>query len=313
MTKRLLRPWYALLILVACGDSSAVWPTETQSEQALAVPEESIVAAVLGDYGVGSLAENRVAQLIRGWQPTFIMTTGDNNYPDGAAATLDHNIGQFYHTYIRFGPQYQGRYRHVGASEQAFFPTLGNHDWHTPHAGPYLRYFDLPGKKRYYTVRRGPLECFMLDSDPHEPDGVTPGSIQGRWLQGALRASSAPWKLVVFHHPPYSTGAHGGSAYMRWPFKAWGATAVLTGHDHHYERIVMQGLPYFVVGTGGAPLRHASGKQPGAQVDIVRTQVHGALKVEAIADVLTMNFYDTDGRRVDGFTVGSAQANELTP
>ena len=32
-----------------------------------------------------------------------------------------------------------------------------------------------------------------------------------------------------------------------------GAHAVITGHDHTYERIVLNGFPYFVNGLGGAP------------------------------------------------------------
>ena len=302
MIKKLLRPCALLLFQIACGQTDEFRQNDNQSKQHL-VHVAPIVAAVLGDYGAASPAERQVAQLIAGWKPALIVTTGDNNYPDGAEATLDDNIGQFYHPYIRFGPQYRGLYRHAGASAQAFFPTLGNHDWRAAHAAPYLRYFDLPGNKRYYSVERGPLAFFMLDSDPHEPDGIGAISKQGRWLEAALKASTARWKIVVFHHPPYSTGAHGDTPYMRWPFSAWGATAVLCGHDHHYERIIKDGMHYIVVGTGGAPLRHAHGKHAGVQFDFVYTKMHGALKVTADADALTMSFYNTNGACIDGWTV----------
>ena len=33
---------------------------------------------------------------------------------------------------------------------------------------------------------------------------------------------------------------------MRWTFQEWGASVVLSGHDHTYERILMGGFPYFV-------------------------------------------------------------------
>lgn len=148
MTKRLLRPWYILLLfLMSCGQPDGGWTDDQATEQALAT-DAPVVAAVFGDYGIASTAERQVAQLVKSWNPAFIVTTGDNNYPNGAEATIDHNIGQFYHGFIRFGPLYRGRYRHAGAAEQAFFPTLGNHDWRTARAGPYMRYFDLPGNKR---------------------------------------------------------------------------------------------------------------------------------------------------------------------
>ena len=53
-----------------------------------------------------------------------------------------------------------------------------------------------------------------------------------------LAASTAPWKIVYMHHPPYSSSQHGSTPGMQWPFENWGASLVLTGHDHTYERIL---------------------------------------------------------------------------
>ncbi len=108
--------------------------------------------AVIGDYGSGGRDEKAVAEMVRGWQPDFIITTGDNNYSAGAAVTIDLNVGQYYHEFIY--PYYgeQGD----GASFNRFFPTLGNHDWRTSNGQPYLDYFTLPGNERYYDfVQRG--------------------------------------------------------------------------------------------------------------------------------------------------------------
>jgi len=38
---------------------------------------------------------------------------------------------------------------------------------------------------------------------------------------------------------------------MLWPFTAWGATAIYTGHNHLYERILTNGLNYVTIGLGG--------------------------------------------------------------
>ncbi|RME63773.1 MAG: alkaline phosphatase, partial [Caldilineae bacterium] len=53
--------------------------------------------AVIGDYGSGSQGEADVAALVKSWNPDFVLTLGDNNYPDGAASTIDAHIGKFYH------------------------------------------------------------------------------------------------------------------------------------------------------------------------------------------------------------------------
>jgi hypothetical protein len=91
----------------------------------------------------------------------------------------------------------------------------------------------------------------MIDSDTREPDGASSNSTQGNWLRNRLASSSAAWQIVVFHHPPYSGGPSGNSGWMQWPFKDWGADAVLSGHDHLYERLEVDGIPYLVVGLGG--------------------------------------------------------------
>ncbi len=202
--------------------------------------------AVIGDYGFASQATQEVAALVSAWQPDYILTTGDNNYPAGEAATIDHSIGAYYHQYIA---PYYGQYG-AGSATNRFFPTLGNHDWESG-GQAYLDYFTLPGNERYYDMVLGPVHLFALDSDPHEPDGVSVDSVQAQWLQTALAGSAACWNIVYMHHPPFSSGAHGSTPWMQWPYREWGADVVLGGHDHTYERIQHGDMLYFVNGLGG--------------------------------------------------------------
>ena len=235
---------------------------------------ESVRLAVIGDFGSDTASEAQVAALVREFRPDLVATVGDNDYPDGAADTIDRNVGRHYHEWIA---PYKGTYG-PGAEVNRFFPALGNHDWRTAGAKPYLDYFELPGNERYYTVRRDPLELFVVDSDPHEPDGITADSAQARWLRASLAASNAPHRIVIFHHPPFSSGPHGSTPELQWPFREWGATAVLSGHDHGYERFELGGMPYVVVGTGGARLYKPRRTVPGSQVRIFGS--HGALRVQ---------------------------------
>lgn len=261
--------------------------------------------AVVGDYGDGSQAEADVAALIDSWTPDYVVTVGDNNYPAGAAEDIDAVIGRFYSDYIA---PYRGSYGD-GAATNRFFPTLGNHDWDTsrgepPVPQPYLDYFTLPdgpGQERYYDVRLGPVHLFALDSDPREPDGVSATSTQARWLQGALAASDAPWKLVVFHHAPYSSGLHGSTPYMRWPFREWGADAVLSGHDHDYERLMVDGLPYFVNGLGGDSRYWFLIPWPGTQVRY--NDDAGAMLIEATPDRIAFQFITRRGELIDSYAI----------
>ena len=125
--------------------------------------------AVIGDYGDAGQAEADVAAMVHSWEVDLIVTTGDNNYPDGETSTMDSNIGQYYSEYIS---PYKGEYG-SGGTENRFFPTLGNHDWRVESLQPHYDYFTLPGNERYYSFEWGSVHFFVLDSDENEPDGIT--------------------------------------------------------------------------------------------------------------------------------------------
>ena len=269
-------------------------PAETLASTLTPQPR-SVKFAVIGDYGMDNSAEADVAALIRGWQPDFVITTGDNNYPSGAADTIDVNIGKYFHDYIF---PYVGTYG-SGADVNRFFPTLGNHDWYTKDAQPYLDYFTLPGSERYYDFVWGSVHFFALDSDEHEPDGVNAGSIQAAWLRQGLTASASPWNIVYMHYPPYSSGSHGSTDWMQWPFAAWGAYALLAGHDHLYERLLMDGIPYFTNGAGGAGLYNFVTILPQSQFRYNAN--YGAMRVTASETEMLFEFFSRVGDLVDSY------------
>jgi tartrate-resistant acid phosphatase type 5 len=253
---------------------------------------------VIGDYGLAGQRASEVAALVKSWQPDFVITTGDNNYYYGEASTIDANIGQYYHDFIH---PYVGQYG-PGATTNRFFPSLGNHDWNSASGvQPYLDYFTLPGNERYYDFVWGPVNLFALDSDPREPDGTTPGSVQGRWLENRLAASTARWKLVYMHHPPYSSAHHGSSTRMQWPYETWGADAVLAAHDHTYERITDGSFPYFVNGLGGAARYQFGPAIPGSQVRY--NADWGAMLVDASDDWISFRFFSRSGALIDIYTL----------
>jgi 3',5'-cyclic AMP phosphodiesterase CpdA len=274
-----------------------VRPAPSAAVKRIPAGEASVRFAVIGDFGAANEAESNVADLVRAERPDFIITTGDNNYPDGEAETIDPNIGRYYHEFIH---PYSGRYG-VGAKENRFFPSLGNHDWETPGAKPYLDYFTLPGNERYYDFVKGDVHFFAVDSDEREPDGIAATSKQAKWLEQALAKSKTAWQVVYMHHPPYSSGSHGSSVELRWPYAKWGADLVLAGHDHHYERIEQDGIVYVVNGLGGNrpyPIRQ---RLPGSVIAYQKR--HGAQLVQASKSTLVSRFSNIDRETIDEFSL----------
>ncbi|MCQ3937138.1 MAG: hypothetical protein DPW18_08840 [Chloroflexi bacterium] len=265
-----------------------------------------ILFAVIGDYGLAGQAEADVASLVKSWNPDFIVTVGDNNYPDGLAETIDQNIGQYYQEFIH---PYKGKYG-SGSPARRFFPSLGNHDWGGSGVKPYLEYFGFRSNQTYYDFVQGPVHFFMLDSDRNEPDGVTFKSEQAIWLKKGLAASTSPYNVVVFHHAPYSSGRHGSTEYMRWPFKEWGADVVLTGHDHVYERLLVNGLPYFVNGLGGSEIYNFNAILPESQARF--NQDFGAMRVEATSAYMKFQMITRAGILVDEYLIGQGNPEVLS-
>jgi len=254
--------------------------------------------AVIGDFGSDGTPEADVAKLVKSWKVDFVVTTGDNNYPDGAASTIDRNIGKHYAEFIG---SYKGTYG-PGSTANRFWPSPGNHDWNTPALAPYLDYFTLPGIERYYDKDLGLVHLFAIDSDGKEPDTNTEGGTQGKWLKTQLEASKSCWDFVYFHHPAYNSGStHGSTTAMRWAFKTWGADAVFQGHEHVYERLEAGGLLYITSGLAGAS-RYDFGT-PLPESKFRYRADYGALLVTVDKTKAVFEFWNRAGTMIDSYTL----------
>jgi tartrate-resistant acid phosphatase type 5 len=262
--------------------------------------------AVIGDFGSGSAHEAAVANLVKSWNPDFVVAVGDDRY---GARDYDAAVGQFYCDYLkdaRAGVYCSG----AASAVNRFFPALGNHDYSDGRGlAEYLSYFTLPGagvpagsrtgQERYYDFIEGPVHFFVLDS-MGALVSRTDMAAQKKWLEAGLATSSTPWQLVLLHHAPYSSGTHGSTAAMQWPYQAWGADAVLAGHDHTYERLQIGEIPYFVNGLGG--MSRYSFKKPVAGSRVCYNGDYGALLVTASDTDLTYDFVSGTGKVIDSYT-----------
>jgi tartrate-resistant acid phosphatase type 5 len=125
--------------------------------------------------------------------------------------------------------------------------------------------------------------------------------VQQKWLSKVLGGSQAPWKIVMGHHPIYSSGEHGSSKSL---MKALEPLLIehqvdlyLAGHDHEYERFKpVQGVQHIVSGGGGAYLRNFEKPLPSS---LVRVKAHHFLSFEATPTVLKMQAIDKTGQVID--------------
>ena len=238
--------------------------------------------AVVGDYGVGSEGEQAVADLVSRARPRAVVSVGDNVYDDRGYEAL---VGAYYGPWVE---------------SQNLLPAVGNHD-HEEGIGAFDAFFPYLHGRHVYAAGRGGMRFFVLDTTTalDSPDSMRR---QREWLKRSLLASRARWKVVVLHHPPFSSGdVHGSTPEFQWPFGSWGADLVLAGHDHLYERIVADGTTYVVDGSGGKDLYGFGDAVAGSRVRF--SDDFGALFLTASDRTLTGEFWSAAGVRVDRFAL----------
>lgn len=207
---------------------------------------------------------------------------------------------------------------HPLISRVPLFPVLGNHE---QNAKNYFDYMALPDPEYYYSFSYGDADFFMIDSNRK----VDPESEQYQWLEQQLAASTATWKFVCHHHPPYSSDENDygdlwksnkstrGDLRVRELvplYEKHGVDMVWTGHIHSYERtwplkeneaVEAGGTIYMITGGGGGGLETPGPYRPFFQNHVRRG--HHYVMVHIHGKTLELRSYTLDDRLFDTVTI----------
>lgn len=262
-------------------------------------PKGTVRFVALGDVGTGDSKQSAIArQMVKYYDERpydTVLMLGDNIYNDGDPAKLPQRFEQPYSELLKRGVR--------------FYAVLGNHDVTKGRVaqtnyGP----FNMGGRAYYSFVQGGDLvEFIALDSNAMD-------AAQLHWLEAVLAGSKAHWKIAYFHHPIYSSGKfHGSSTKLRKQleplFVRYGVAAVLSGHDHIYERTKpQQDVQYFVSGAGGQ-LRRGNINRSSAFFAAGNDSVNSFMYVEVTSDKLDYWAVDAEGNILDSGAIypGSAE------
>ncbi|MBP7686661.1 MAG: metallophosphoesterase [Thermoflexales bacterium] len=263
----------------------------TGSFHTAAAPDQAFRFGVIGDSGIGSAAQQQVADRLVALSPDLVLHTGDVIYPSGQTSGFDPFFFQIYQTLLQRVPM---------------FLTLGNHDYGTASGQPYLDAFYLPhnnptNSEKYYSFDWGNAHFTALDFN----DG--PSQAQLDWLQADLAATDQLWKFVVYHQAIYSSGPHGYEPYVIGKrevlapiFEANQVDVVFNGHDHDYERTQsINGVVYIVSGGGGASLYNVTPQTFSAYVE----SAYHAVVVDVDGCALNLQAVKPDGTVFDTLTL----------
>ncbi len=243
--------------------------------------------AAYGDTRSRPEAHRQVVAAMLAANPRLILHTGDL-VADGRS------MDDWYHFFPVIG---------IFARNLPCYPAIGNHE---RNAALYYELLPIPSGggdygSEWYTFTYGNCQFYVLDSNRRIAE-------QTEWLRAQLAQPKPPavhWRIAMWHHPPFSSGPHGGNATIQrqWcPLVENGdVTLVFCGHDHLYERSVHGGVHYVTLGTGGAPL-YSPGASPNPYSRFALAAL-GFCRIEVTPSQLRYVFVDTNQNRYDEFTV----------
>jgi len=76
---------------------------------------------------------------------------------------------------------------------------------------------------------------------------------------------------------------------------------VITGHSHVYERLIVDGFPYFINGLGGGPRYAFITPIPGSQVRY--RDDYGAMLIEASPELIVFQFITRGNQLIDTYEI----------
>ncbi len=277
----------ALIVFIAGAVIAAQDQQVQQNLAALETIQGKFSFVVIGDNRSGDDSYRKIVSVIVEKKPDFVINTGDLIPTPGdkkAWATF---------------------WELSKPITMPYFLAVGNHDVNAKVPGSekiYKAEVDLPGNELYYSFNAGNSLFIVLDSSIADKEKRIIGE-QYQWLEGVLANSRQRHTFVFLHHPLYTDprkGHHRADSLDRYPetrdqlealFARYKVTAVFAGHEHYYERRLVDGILHVITGGGGAPL-YEKEEQGGFY--------HGIL-VTVDGDSVSCQVVDSNGKIRDKF------------
>lgn len=297
----------AVLLTAAPVMAQAKKPVRTVAN--LTEVENALRFLVVGDWGRhGQNGQAAVAKQMglaaRRLDPEFIISTGDNFYPQGVASVQD--------------PWWRVSFEDVYTDHALgveWWSVLGNHDYQGSvqaqlDYSTVSRRWRMPARyyaREWMTDDSTRVLIAFIDTSPYiaeyrlEPEKYHTADqdsvAQTRWLDSTLAASTAPWKLVIGHHHIYSGGKREPQPELERNIvpllRKHGVQAYFNGHEHDLQHIVRPGSPvhYFVSGAGSET--RPTGPTEGTRY---AEAVSGFMSAVITKDAMEVRAFDDRGR-----------------
>jgi len=289
-------PYFYRVISEADGNKlrSEIYTFQTAVHQ-----ESAFAYVVIGDTRTYAKRFEKIAQLAWAERPNFVLHVGD-------VVSNGKNREEWLDEFLQPASILMHRV--------PLYVAIGNHE---RNAHWYYDYMSYPKPENYYSFKYGNSEFFIVDTN----DDLKPGSKQYQWLEKALAASTAKWKFVAHHHPPFSSDENDyGDTYKGKStlgdlrvrknlvplYEKYHVDIVWVGHIHTYERSwpikngkvdQKDGVIYIQAGGGGAELEDFAPTRTWFAAKLLRNWQYCLVTIHD--GTLVMMAYDIDGKMYD--------------
>jgi predicted phosphodiesterase len=265
--------------------------------------EIPIRVGVLGDASFGDDATKMLIELMASQKLDFVIHTGDVVYETDNSDLVNSYTLKFFEP---FSPLLH---------QMPVYTVLGNHDYDSVvewQGAPFYDYafpafpdpdFSYPESRRenqYYAIAYQDVQFLMLDSQVLF--GEEGRAEQEAWMKERLSDRHYRVTIPIFHVASYSSSAvHPDDSlpvrYSWQPiFESAHVPVAFSGHFHHYERLIVNGITCIVSGGGSSTLYAEGSQLPGSQIYVRRT--HFVL-VEIYTDRIELTAIAKEGDTID--------------
>ena len=237
----------------------------------------------------------------------FIIHTGDVVYEIDGTNPADSYMRKFFQP---FKPLLQ---------KWPIYTVLGNHDYDSTLKWEGMLFYDsaFPSfsntdfsypatrrKNQYYAFVYQDIQFIMLDT--HVFAGAEGRNEQDQWIDERLADSSYRITIPVFHVAPFSSSiVHPDDGIpvrysWNWRFDNAKVPLVLSGHFHHYERLISNDINYIVSGGGSSTL-YAQGETLPESKTFARKSHF--VYLEIYEDHINISAISVEGETIDQSTI----------
>ncbi|WP_424245162.1 hypothetical protein Dip510_000237 [Elusimicrobium posterum] len=292
------------------NNNDGVQPPVEGSFRTLYSPERKEVKFVIFGNTAGKQSKELLASKVEQHKADFYVHTGDL-VDSGLNSEANEEFFTPFQSLFAKAPMF------IAVGEKEYGADRAEKENRTFFRTNYARYHNMTwskGTPNYYYFDTANARFFFLDTSFADgaisAPAISKDSAQYNWLKTSLATTGyGRWKIIVMHHPAYSTGESGSNIAVREAFSGlfeyYGVDVVLQGHDYNYERTFRvkggeesaRGVTYMTFGTGGAQKLTKREFKDNWTARFLSAQVYGV--AEIVDRKLTIKIYNLEDKLIE--------------